>query len=168
MKEIKLRVSHKNIEQRILLYTYYTGEARKEVGLPERLVAKIQASSDDETQLADHIKTAITELGTFVSQYFTTCHCEEINDEQENEKIYQFTTRVPENFPRTALGPIEESMESYIVKRTLQQWLQQHRPEESGIPASEAQTLTYQLRELFTRRIKPCIESEQPNNIIEL
>lgn len=168
MKEIKLRVRHKNIEQRIQLYTYYTGEARKEVGLPERLAAKIQASSDDEAQLTDHIETAIAELGTFISQHFTNCHIEKINEGDSNETIYKFTTIVPENFPRTALGLIEQSMENYTIKRTLQQWLQQHRPEESGIPAGEAQTLAYQLREFLTLRTKPCIESERPNNIIEL
>ena len=168
MKEIKLRVRHKNIEQRIQLFTYYTGEARKEAGLPERLAAKIQASSDDEAQLTDHIETAITELGTYISQYFTSCYTEKINEGDSNETIYKFTTIVPESFPQTALGQIEQSMESYIVKRTLQQWLQQHHPEESGIPAGEAQTLAFQLRELFTLRTKPCIESERPNNIIEL
>ncbi len=41
MKEIKLKVLHKNIEQRIQIYTYYTGEARKEIGIPERLAAQM-------------------------------------------------------------------------------------------------------------------------------
>lgn len=168
MKEIKLKVLHKNIEQRIQIYTYYTGEARKEIGIPERLAAQMQVSSDDSTQLSDHIGNAIAELGNLISRYFAICSIEEINDASSASKVYVFTLPMPAMFPETALTRIEKSMESYAVKRVLQQWLLQHRPEEAAIPAAEAQTLALQLRELFALRQKPVIELEDPNNIIDL
>ena len=59
MNEARLKVLHKNVEQRIQIYTYYTGEARKETGLPDRLAAQMQVSSDDSIQLSDHIGNAI-------------------------------------------------------------------------------------------------------------
>ncbi|MBQ8271070.1 MAG: hypothetical protein IJZ22_07720 [Bacteroidaceae bacterium] len=169
MKEIKLKVLHKNIEQRIQIYTYYTGEARKEIGIPERLAAQMQVSSDDSTQLSDHIGNAIAELGNLISRYFAICSIEEINEGTTNDsKLYVFTLPMPAMFPETALSRIEKSMESYAVKRVLQQWLLQHRPEEAAIPAAEAQTIAQQLRELFALRQKPVIELEDPHNIIDL
>ena len=169
MKEINLRVLHKNIEQRIQIYTYYTGEARKEIGVPERLAAQMQVSSDDSTQLEDHISNAIAELGNLISRYFAICSIEEIEGNSANEsKIYLFTLLIPAMFPETVLSRIEKSMESYAVKRALQQWLLQHRPEEAAIPASEAQTIALQLRELFALRQKPIIKLEKPDDIIDL
>lgn len=169
MKEIKLKVLHKNIEQRVQIYTYYTGEARKELGMPERLAAQMQASSDDSIQLGDHIGNAITELGNLISRYFAICSIEEIGDGANNDdKIYVFTLTLPAMYPKTALTRIECSMESYVVKRVLQQWLLQHRPEEAAIPAAEAQALAQQLRELFALRRKPVIKLENPDNIIDL
>jgi len=67
-----------------------------------------------------------------------------------------------------ALPRIEKSMESYVVKRVLQQWLLQHRPEEAAIPAAEAQAMGLQLRELFALRKKPVIELTDPNTIIDI
>lgn len=169
MKEIKLKVLHKNIEQRIQIYTYYTGEARKEIGIPERLAAQMQVSSDDSTQLSDHIGNAIAELGNLISRYFAICSIEERTDETTNyDRMYIFTLPMPAMFPETALSRIEKSMESYAVKRVLQQWLLQHRPEEAAIPAAEAQTMAQQLRELFALRQKPVIELKDPNTIIDL
>ena len=168
MKEIKLKVLHKNIEQRIQIYTYYTGEARKEIGIPERLAAQMQVSSDDSTQLSDHIGNAIAELGNLISRYFAICGIEELFDQETNSKLYVFTLPMPAFFPETALTRIEKSMESYAVKRVLQQWLLQHRPEEAAIPAAEAQTIALQLRELFALRQKPVIELKDPNSIIDL
>ncbi|MBQ7947649.1 MAG: hypothetical protein IJ277_05755 [Bacteroidaceae bacterium] len=168
MKEIKLKVLHKNIEQRIQIYTYYTGEARKEIGIPERLAAQMQVSSDDSTQLSDHIGNAIAELGNLISRYFAICSIEDIFDQETNSKLYIFTLPMPAFFPATALPRIEKSMESYAVKRVLQQWLLQHRPEEAAIPAAEAQTIALQLRELFALRQKPVIELKDPNSIIDL
>lgn len=168
MKEIKLKVLHKNIEQRIQIYTYYTGEARKEIGIPERLAAQMQVSSDDSTQLSDHIGNAIAELGNLISRYFAICSIEELFDQETNSTLYIFTLPMPAMFPETALTRIEKSMESYAVKRVLQQWLLQHRPEEAAIPAAEAQTIALQLRELFALRQKPVIELKDPNSIIDL
>ncbi len=168
MKEITLKVIHKNIEQRIQIYTYYTGEARKEMGLPERLAAQMQVSSDDKIQLSDHIENAIAELGNIISRYFAICSIEEREDENGENKMYLFTLPMPAMYPETALRRIEKSMESYAVKRVLQQWLLQHRPEEATIPASEAQAIATQLRELFALRMKPVVELQDPNKIIDL
>ena len=102
MKEIKLKVLHKNIEQRIQIYTYYTGEARKEIGIPERLAAQMQVSSDDSTQLSDHIGNAIAELGNLISRYFAICSIEERTDETTNyDRMYIFTLPMPAMFPET-------------------------------------------------------------------
>ncbi len=168
MKETKLKILHNNIEQRIQIYTYYTGEARKETGIPERLAAQMQVSSDDSIQLSDHITNAIAELGNLISRYFAICSIESLDDERTNSKIYVFTLQIPEMYPQSALTRIEKSMESYAVKRVLQQWLLQHRPEEAAIPAAEAQTLALQLRELFALRRKPVIKLESTDNIIDL
>lgn len=157
MKQINIKVLHRNIEQRILIYTYYTGEARKEIGVPERLAAKMQASSDDSTQLNDHIGNAITELGNLISRYLAICSIEEIpeSNTKDNYKIYLFTLSAPDTFPQAILTRIEKCMETYAVKRALQQWLLQHRPEETAIPASEAQAAALQLREFLTMRQRP-------------
>ncbi len=168
MKDIKLRVSHKNIEQRIQIYTYYTGEARKEMGIPERLAAQIQASVDDDTQLGDHIDIAIGELYNIISHYFICCHGEEIANETDSDKTYWYTISTPETFPEEVIPQIEKNMENYAAKRALQQWFQQHRPEEAAIPAAEAQTLSYQMRELLTLRKRPVAETNNSNNLIDL
>ncbi len=168
MKETKLRVLHKNIEQRVQIYTYYTGEARKEMGIPERLAAQMQVSSDDSIQLSDHIGNAIAELGNLISRYFAICSIEEKSDGSNDGKVYIFTLPIPAMYPETALTRIEKSMESYAVKRVLQQWLLQHRPEEAAIPAAEAQTMALQMRELFALRQKPVIELENPDNVIDI
>lgn len=169
MREIKLKVLHKNIEQKIQTYTYYTGEARKEAGIPERLAAQMQVSSDDSLQINDHIDNAIAELGNLISRYFAICSIEDRSDETtNNERVHIFSLLVPAMFPQTALAQIENSMESYAVKRALQQWLLQHRPEEAAIPAAEVQAIVLQLRELFALRKKPVIELKDPNKIIDL
>ena len=168
MKETKLKVVHKNIEQKIQIYTYYTGEARKVAGMPEKLAAQMQVSSDDNTQLDDHISNAIYELGNLISRYFAICSIEEVNEEESDKRIYTFTLSIPEMYPETSLAHIEKNMENYVVKRTLQQWLLQHSPEEAAIPAAEAQTLALQLRELFALRKKPVGTQDISNNIIDL
>lgn len=109
MKEIKLKVLHKNIEQRIQIYTYYTGEARKEIGIPERLAAQMQVSSDDSTQLSDHIGNAIAELGNLISRYFAICSIEELFDQETNSKLYIFTLPMPAFSPK----PLSRELKKY-------------------------------------------------------
>lgn len=168
MKDIKLRISHKNIKLRVQLYTYYTGEARKEIGIPERLAAQMQASDDDDMQLSAHIGIATAELYSLISRYFLCSHGEETADEMSNDKTYWFIISTPETFPGEVIPQMEKNMENYVAKRTLQQWFQQHRPEEAAIPAAEAQTHSYQLRELLTQRKRPVTETNNSNNPIDL
>lgn len=168
MKDIELKLKYKSIEQRIQTYTYYTGEARKQTGLPQPLVARIQASSDDNTQLGDHIETAVAELSTIISRYLPACSACEKQDEANGEKIIVFKLQLPALYPLATLPQIEKTMENYTVKRTLQQWFQQHQPQEAAIIAAEAQTLTLQLRDLLTLRHKPSNKKRTDNNIIDL
>ena len=57
----EITLSGYNIEQRLFTYSYYVGEARHSIGAPMQQTAGIQASSDDHTQIGDHIRMAMTE-----------------------------------------------------------------------------------------------------------
>lgn len=169
MKEITFSVKHKNITDRIKLYTHYTGEARRNAGLPDKQAAAMQASADDETQMGDHIENALSEVGNILSHYFAQFLAgENEGDGNDEKKEYTFTIAAPEHFPTASTANIEKSIENYVVRRTLQQWFVQHRPEETALQAAEVQAATAQLRTLLTRRSKPSIKSKKSNGNINL
>lgn len=169
MKEIKLTLSLRKVMQRIEMYSYYTGEARKKAGLPKELAAGMQASSDDSVQLYDHVSSAIGELSKMLSRFLGICsvHYEGSADDKE---IYNavFSLIPPFNYPLEAFPQIEEAMENYAVMRTLGLWLQQHKPDEVMAITTETQQHSLHLRELFALRKRPGRIVRNDDNIITL
>ena len=169
MKKITFSIRHKNIADRIKLYTHYTGEARRNAGLPDKQAAAMQASADDTTQMGDHIENALDEVGTILSRYFAQFLAgQNGEDGSEENKEYTFTIAAPELFPSTATANVEKSIENFVVRRTLQHWFVQHRPEEAALQAAEAQTAMAHLRELLTLRSRPRIKCINSNSNINL
>ena len=157
MKNIKeIKISSYDVEQRVFTYSYYVGEARRNSGVPLKLAASMQASIDDHVQLNDHIDVATSELVKMINSYFCVCKYSSKNDEVHDGYIIStFMLTPPQYFPDNLLGELQKMMTNYLVMRTLQQWILQHKPDEAVITASETERITLQLRELMNSRVKP-------------
>lgn len=154
---IILKLKNNKILQRIATHTYYTGEARKAAGAPPMAAAKIQASSDDEQQLSDHLTIACNEVMQLLSSYIAICHTRNSEEysEQGNETVTLFILKPPSNYPTECLKDIEQTIENYVVARTLHQWLLQNKPDESIAAANEAQQHLTKLRQMAALRKRP-------------
>ena len=151
-----IKISTYDVEQRILTYTYYTGEARRNSGTPLKLAASIQASVDDHIQINDHMNVATSELIKMVNCYFCTCKCDRKDDDTHaGYTILNLRLSPPQYFPENLLDELRETMINYLVMRTLQQWMLQQKPDEAVIMANETEKTSIQLRELMNRRAKP-------------
>ena len=152
----EITLSGYNIEQRLFTYSYYVGEARHSIGAPMQQTAGIQASSDDHTQIGDHIRMAMTEIVNLINRYMATCSCAEKNDtEHDGHELFTLSFIPPTNYPGELLEELQKAMESYVVMRTLAMWMTQHKPDEAILTSSEADKLSLQLRELMNCRNKP-------------
>ncbi len=165
MKKRRIVLNINNVLQRIYTHCYYTGEARKQVGFPEKAAANIQASSDDKTQIIDHINTPTGEVSRMLSRYFALCSRETAsNDATEDTNNTVFLVDIPQNYPDEAVPQLETMIENYIVMRTLQLWMLQHKPDEAAIAASEVQQIIFNLREMFTLRKRPQIQQSNSHD----
>ena len=168
-KREEIKISSYDVEQRIFTYSYYIGEARRNNGVPLKLAASIQASSDDHIQINDHINVATSELIKLINCHFCTCKQRTENDEtHKGYIIHIFLLTPPQYFPENLLDELQKTMINYLVMRTLQQWILQHKPDEAAITASETEKLTIQLRELMNCRTKPRKAKRKPKNNIEI
>lgn len=159
-KEITL--SSYNIEQRLFTYSFYVGEARRAVGTPMQLTAGIQASSDDHTQISDHTHIAVTEILTLMNRFLALCSNNVTDDSNhEGHLLFKLTFTPPRNYPEEMLGELQRTMESYMVMRTLNMWMLQHKPDEALLTASEAEKLVVRLRELMCCRTKPRLSEKK-------
>lgn len=166
MKKEILTIRHKDIMQRLFLHSYYRGEAHKTAGMPKHFSAGIQASESDSDMLENHILTAITECVKLLSRYFAVCSVKKI-DENES-RITELHLQPPCNFPRESLSQMEQCIGNYIVMRTLQQWLAQHKPDDSLLAAEEVKSSTIDIRETASLRKRPCRTAHKSNKSIEL
>ncbi len=152
----ELKISTYDVTQRIYTYSYYVGESRRNSGLPIKLAASMQASPDDHHQLNDHMNVAASELVKMINSTFCECTTSSVPDsEHAGYSILKFRLIPPQYFPMHLFGELQKNMTSYLVMRTLQQWILQHKPDEAVITTSEAEKLTIQLRELMNCRVKP-------------
>ena len=166
-KEITL--SSYNIEQRLFTYSFYVGEARRAVGTPMQLTAGIQASSDDHTQISDHTHIAVTEILTLMNRFLALCSNNVTDDSNhEGHLLFKLTFTPPRNYPEEMLGELQRTMESYMVMRTLNMWMLQHKPDEALLTASEAEKLVVRLRELMCCRPKPRLSEKKKRTNIEI
>lgn len=168
MKPITLKLKPQNILQRIHTYTFYTGETKRETGIPAMLAARMQTSQDDSTQLLDHLKTAIGEVSRILSHYLATCTT--INDgDIEHPEVYTilFKIKIPDNYPEESLNQIEETIENYATSRTLQLWMSQHSPADNITISEESQKHMLILRELCSQRTRPMPKRSNINKIIK-
>lgn len=166
-KEITL--SSYDIEQRLFTYSFYVGEARRAVGTPVQLTACIQASSDDHTQISDHTYIAVTEILTLMNRFLALCSNNVTNDSKhEGHLLFKLTFTPPRNFPEEMMDELRRTMESYMVMRTLNMWMLQHKPDEAVLTASEAEKLVVKLRELMCCRTKPRQSVKRKRTNIEI
>ena len=154
---ISFKLNNKRVRQRIETHTYYTGEARKNSALPPMTAARMQASSDDTTQLTDHLTVACNEIARLLSTYIAICHTQESDEPtaQGNQRVTLFILEAPANYPKECARDIEQTIENYAVARTLQQWLVQNKPDESLPAANEAQQHLTTLRQMAALRRRP-------------
>lgn len=166
-KEITL--SSYDIEQRLFTYSFYVGEARRAVGTPVQLTACIQASSDDHTQISDHTYIAVTEILTLMNRFLALCSNNVTNDSKhEGHLLFKLTFTPPRNFPEEMMDELRRTMENYMVMRTLNMWMLQHKPDEAVLTASEAEKLVVKLRELMCCRTKPRQSEKRKRTNIEI
>ena len=59
-------------------------------------------------------------------------------------------------------------MESYLVMRTLNMWMLQHKPDEALLTAAEADKQLVQLRELMNSRTRPQAAKRRTRKNIEI
>ncbi len=165
-KEIK--ISSYEVEQRLFTYSYYVGEARRNGGVPLKLAAGIQASSDDHVQMNDHINVATGELVKILNNNFGACRLHSLNDDgHEGYSIFMFCLTPPQYFPGGLFAELQNTMTHFLVMRTLQQWMMQHKPDEAAITAVEMEKATIQLRELMNTRVTPRRIKRRTRNNIE-
>ena len=151
-----IKISSHEVEQRVFTYSYYVGEARRNSGTPIKMAANIQASSDDHVQMNDHINVATSELIKIINCYFCPCkHSNKKDDTHDGYIILIFSLTPPQYFPAHLFEELKKTMINYLVMRTLQQWILQHKPDEAVITATETEKITLQLRELMNTRVKP-------------
>ena len=163
----ELKISTYDVEQRVFTYSYYVGEARRNSGTPVQLAASMQASPDDHSQMDDHINVATSELVKIINCNFATCRQMSDNDEEHSGyRILKFSLTPPQYFPQSLLCELQKTMTNYLVMRTIQQWILQHKPDEAAITTTETEKATIQLRELMNCRVKPRkIKRDFKNNI---
>ena len=168
-RRTEIAISTYEIAQRVFTYSYYVGEARRSSGLPLKLAVGLQASSDDSEQLGDHINIAAGELDKMINCYFCQGALLVKNDEQhDGYSTLKFILIVPQYFPKNRFEELRRAMENYIVMRTLQQWMLQHKPDEAAIISAETEKTTLLLRELMNSRIKPRRIEKRNKNRIEI
>jgi hypothetical protein len=63
---------------------------------------------------------------------------------------------------------MEELITRYTVQRTLHQWLQQIKPDESIIVATEVEKTTLQIRQAMAVRIRPRRKRKDPDTKIAI
>ena len=158
-----------NVEQRLFTYSYYVGEARKATGSPVLQTSIMQASSDDRAQLLDHLRMALTDVIRFMNRYLQSCGCEAVPDaSHEGYEVYKLTFLLHERFPENLLPQLQQSVESYLVMRTLNMWMLQHKPDEALLTAAEADKQLVQLRELMNSRTRPQAAKRRTRKNIEI
>ena len=166
-EEIKISLFH--VEQRVFTYSYYIGEAQRNSGIPLKLAASIQASSDDHVQINDHINIAISELVKIINNYFCICKYDlEKDNTHEEHSILKLIVTPPQYFPNNMLDELQKTMTTYLVMRTLQQWILQHKPDEASITTAETEKTVIQLRQLMNCRVKPQKAKQRVRNNIEI
>ena len=164
-----ITLMHYNVEQRLFTYSYYVGEARRATGVPPQLTSGMQASSDDSAQILDHLHMALTDVTRFMNRYFRSCSCKTVTDTlHEGYELYELAFLTPERFPENMLPQLQQCVESYLVMRTLNMWMLQHKPDEAVLTAAEADKLLVQLRELMILRTKPQANKRTTRKNIEI
>jgi hypothetical protein len=168
-KTMTITLSLHDIQQQIHQHSYYIGNARRESGTPTRTAATIHTSADDRRQLENHIHTAISEITQLINRYMSECRQTSEEDEaNEGYTIVRLHYRAPYNFPAEANKQMEELITRYTVQRTLHQWLQQIKPDESIIVATEVEKTTLQIRQAMAVRIRPRRKRKDPDTKIAI
>ena len=168
-ERFEIRLPLHGILEQIDRYSYYTGNARHEAGTPARMAAAVQSSADDRKQMESHIGAAIGEAAQMINRYLANCRqASEEDIEHEGYSIVTLNYRPPYYFPEEANSQLAAHIERYIVMRTIQLWMQQVRPEESVISATEAEKETLQMRQAMAVRIKPRRKRNNPDTRVEI
>lgn len=169
MRKVKADINIGDVILRIQSHTFYNGEARKEMGTPIGVAAKMQASDDDNTQLHDHIEVACSELLNIISRHFSSCTLKKKTDvENEANEIASYMFEIPVNYPVEVLSEVKKEMTNYIVMRSTQLWFMQCKPDEAALPANEAISAIRSLDEMMAIRKRPVKEIQRENNRIDI
>ena len=164
-----ITLSLHDIQQQIHLHSYYIGNARRESGTPAKTAATMHSSTEDKQILENHIHTAISEVTQLINRYLSECRKTNEEDEvHDGYAIIRLHYHPPHNFPSEANKQIEELTTRYTVQRTLQGWLQQVKPDESIIAATEAEKTTLQIRQAMAVRTRPRRNKKTPDTKIAI
>ncbi|MBQ3189335.1 MAG: hypothetical protein IJB60_07895 [Bacteroidaceae bacterium] len=164
-----IKIEIRDIILQLQTYTYYTGEARKNAGLPARLASDIQASDNEVAQLYDHLNVAFDEIATLISRYLSFCNTKEIeNPDAPHSNIICYSFHLPHNYPIECVEQIKRAAIGYAVKRAAQQWFTQCKPDEAMNINSELQSQLIHLREILTMRKQPFINERQGKKQIDI
>ncbi len=166
---MEIRLSLHDIQEEIDRYNYYVGNSRREAGIPIKLAATLHTSADDKKQIESHMATAIGEIVQMMNRYFSDTR--QTTGEDENNDGYRIvilTYRPSHNLPKETNRLLKELFVRYTVMRSVQLWMQQVKPDESVIAATEAEKIALQIHQAMTARIKPRNKRKRPDTRVEI
>lgn len=144
---------------RIFAATAYTARAREAMGTPPTITERMLATADDNAILCTLIENSVNEIHSEIARYHPGSTTEFSEDESGGH--YIFNIKVPANYPTDNEKQLQQSIESNIAGRALQEWYANIKPDEAAMTAARIQNDTMTLQALLTQRIKPTKQEEK-------
>ena len=153
MNEIIFIITREDIYKRIFASSAYTARAREAMGVPQSIVERMLLTPDDKEIIVPMIENSVNEVLTDISRYHQESSVTFTN--AEDTERYLFNINTPDNYPSENGEKLRQSVESYIVNRTLQNWYTDIKPDEAAIIAAKTQNDAANIRMLLIQRRKP-------------
>ena len=153
MNTIRIVITKEDIYGRLFATSAYTARAREAMGVPQSIVERMLLTPDDKEIIVPMIENSVNEIFTDISRYHQESSVTFTN--AEDTERYLFNINTPDNYPSENGEKLRQSVESYIVNRTLQNWYTDIKPDEAAIIAAKTQNDAANIRMLLIQRRKP-------------
>lgn len=150
-KEITQTLTLTELLEQMREHSYYLGEALKSNPQVIELAAKIQASTDDNSVLADFVQAGATKLGNVLSRVVGKTYYAWDDDKTS----ITFTTNAVANFMDAQKGTLTDSMLNYLSCYILADWLNLIKPDEAQRFTARLADYEEDMRQLGAQRDKP-------------
>ena len=105
---------------RIFAATAYTARAREAMGTQPAITERMLATADDSAMLYPLIENSVNEVHSDIVRYHPGSTAEFGEDRSDGH--YIFNIRLPANYPTDNVSKLQQSIESNIAGRVLQEW----------------------------------------------